>query len=59
LPCSITPRTYTFVPWSMSAVKKSSAKIPLRLGSQELRSPRAVPAGRGIDPGVLEDLPDR
>jgi hypothetical protein len=29
---------------------------PLRLGSQELRPLRAVPAGRRVDPGVLEDL---
>jgi hypothetical protein len=28
LPCSITARTYTFVPLSKSAVKKSSARIP-------------------------------
>ena len=32
---------------------------PLRLRPQELRPARAVPAGRRIDPGVLEDLPDR
>jgi hypothetical protein len=32
---------------------------PLRLGPQELGPARAVPAGRRIDPGALEDLPDR
>jgi len=32
---------------------------PLRLGSQELRPARAVPAGRRVDSGVLEDLPHR
>ena len=32
---------------------------PLCLGSQELRPARAVPAGRRVDPGVLEDLPHR
>ena len=32
---------------------------PLRLGSQELRPPRAVPARSRVDPGVLEDLPHR
>ena len=32
---------------------------PLRLRPQELRPPRAVPAGRRADPGVLEDLPHR
>ena len=31
----------------------------LGLGSQELRPARAVPTGRRVDPGVLEDLPDR
>ena len=31
----------------------------VRLRPQELRSPRAVPARRRADPGVLEDLPDR
>ena len=29
---------------------------PLRLRPQELRPPRAVPAGRRVDPGVLEIL---
>ena len=32
---------------------------PLRLGSQEPGPARSLPAGRGIDAGVLEDLPDR
>src|SRR5258708_18522482 len=32
---------------------------PLRLGPQELGPARSLPAGRGIDAGVLEDLPDR
>jgi hypothetical protein len=32
---------------------------PLRLGPQELGPARSVPAGRGIDAGGLEDLPDR
>jgi hypothetical protein len=32
---------------------------PLRLGPQELRPAKAVPAGRWIDSGALEDLPDR
>jgi hypothetical protein len=32
---------------------------PLRLGPQEFRPARAVPAGRRVDPGVLEDLPHR
>jgi hypothetical protein len=32
---------------------------PLRLGLQELRPPRTVPAGRRVDPGVLKDLPHR
>jgi hypothetical protein len=32
---------------------------PLRLGSEELAPARAVPAGRRVDPGVPEDLPDR
>jgi len=31
----------------------------LRLGSQELRPARAVPARSRVDPGVLEDLPHR
>jgi hypothetical protein len=31
----------------------------LRLRPQELRPARAVPAGRRVDPGVLEDLPHR
>jgi len=32
---------------------------PLRLRSQELRPPRAVPARSRPDPGVLEDPPHR
>jgi hypothetical protein len=32
---------------------------PLRLRLQELGPLRAVPAGCRVDPGVLEDLPDR
>ena len=32
---------------------------PLRLGPEELRPARAAPAPRRIDPGALEDLPDR
>ncbi len=32
---------------------------PLRLGPQELGPARAVPVGSRIDPGALEDLPDR
>ncbi len=32
---------------------------PLRLGPQEPGPARSLPAGRGIDAGVLEDLPDR
>jgi len=32
---------------------------PLRLGAQELRPPRAIPARSRADPGVLEDLPHR
>ncbi|MGP7998224.1 MAG: hypothetical protein ACLPKI_12985 [Streptosporangiaceae bacterium] len=31
----------------------------LRLGRHELGPARSLPAGRGIDAGVLEDLPDR
>jgi hypothetical protein len=31
----------------------------LRLGPQELDPARAIPAGHRIDPGALEDLPDR
>ena len=33
--------------------------LRLRLRSQELGLARSLPAGRGIDAGVLEDLPDR
>jgi hypothetical protein len=32
---------------------------PLGLRSQELSPARAVPARRRVDPGTLEDLPDR
>jgi hypothetical protein len=32
---------------------------PRRLGPEELRPARAAPAWRRIDPGALEDLPDR
>ena len=32
---------------------------PPRLGPQEFGPARSLPAGRGIDAGVLEDLPDR
>ena len=59
LPCSITVRTYTFVPLSRSAVKKSSARIPGAWDRRNFRPARAVPAGRRVDPGVLEDLPHR
>jgi hypothetical protein len=31
----------------------------LRLGPQELRPARAIPAWSPVDPGVLEDLADR
>jgi hypothetical protein len=39
------------------AVKKSSARIPCGLRSQD--PPRAVPARRRADSGILEDLPRR
>jgi hypothetical protein len=32
---------------------------PLRLAPQEPGPARSLPAGRGIDAGVVEDLPDR
>ena len=32
---------------------------PLRLGPEELRPARAIPARSPVDPGALEDLPDR
>jgi hypothetical protein len=32
---------------------------PLRLGPQERRPARAIPARSPVDPGALEDLPDR
>jgi hypothetical protein len=32
---------------------------PLRLGPQEFSPARSVPARRRVDPGALEDLPDR
>ena len=38
-------------------MKKSSATPPP--GSQELGPAGSLPAGRGIDAGVLEDPPDR
>ena len=59
LPCSITARTYTLAPLSRLAVKKSQRQDPLRLGPQELRPPRAVPARGRDDPGVPEDPPHR
>src|SRR5262252_4689228 len=31
---------------------------PLRLGPEELRPARAIPARSPVDPGALEDLPD-
>jgi hypothetical protein len=58
LPCSITARTYIFVPLSKSAVKKSSARIPC---ARDLRNsvPQGRPARSRADPGVLDDLPHR
>jgi len=32
---------------------------PLRLGPKELRPARAIPARSPVDPGAVEDLPDR
>jgi hypothetical protein len=39
--------------------KEVQRQDPVRLGPQELGPARSLPAGRGIDAGVLEDLPDR
>src|ERR1017187_2611739 len=53
VPCSITARTCTLAPLRRTAVKKSSARIPCACDR------RTVAARRRVDPGVLEDLPDR
>src|SRR5260370_15683972 len=59
LPCPITASTYTFRAIEQVSGEEVQRQDPLRLRPQELRPPRAVPARRRVDPGVLEDLPHR
>jgi len=53
LPCSITARTYTFVPLSRSAVKKSSARIPCTCDRRNSAHPGPSRLGAGSIPASL------
>jgi hypothetical protein len=59
LPCPVTARDVYLRAIEQVSGEEVQRQDPLRLRPQELRPARAVPAGRRIDPGVLEDLPDR
>jgi hypothetical protein len=58
LACSITARTYKAAPVSVTASKKSMARIASTLGTQERGPGFRGSLGCGVDAFVLENLPD-
>ena len=59
VPCSIDGQDVDLGAVEQVGGEEVQRQDPLRLGPQELRPARAVPPGRRVDPGALEDLPDR
>ena len=57
--CSITARTYRCVPVSVTVSKKSHGQQGLGLRAQEVRPGGGGASGRGVDAGLVQDLPHR